>query len=62
MYFLQPQSDSASPEENTEYYDVLNNNFHVPAKETYYNCRMQKLPTLPGKRHVIRVSTTDGGI
>ncbi|CAL1540452.1 unnamed protein product [Lymnaea stagnalis] len=34
--------------------DFLNENFSVPGNDTYYNCRVMKLPNLTQKHHMIR--------
>lgn len=56
MYLFEPSRDTIDIEENTEYFDVLNEQFNVPAETTYYACKLHKVPTLSGKRHVIKVS------
>ena len=37
-------------------FDLLNDNFHVPSQDTYYNCRLHKLPTFTEKHHLVKVS------
>ncbi|CAK8671832.1 unnamed protein product [Clavelina lepadiformis] len=36
-------------------FDLLNDNFHVPSQDTYYNCRLHKLPTFTEKHHLVKV-------
>jgi len=46
---------SAPVGETYNSFELLNNNFSVPAEETYYNCRLFQLPTFSSKHHLVRV-------
>ena len=37
-------------------FDLLNDNFEIPAETTYYNCRLLKIPDFNQKQHVVKVS------
>jgi len=37
-------------------FDLLNSNFRVPAVDTYYNCKLFKLPEFQSKQHIVKVS------
>ena len=37
-------------------FDLLNDNFEIPAESTYYNCRLHKIPEFTEKQHVVKVS------
>ncbi|VDI10952.1 Hypothetical predicted protein [Mytilus galloprovincialis] len=40
---------------DAEQFDILHNNFHVPANtDTTYQCKIFKVPEKPSKRHIIR--------
>jgi len=36
-------------------FDLLNNNFTIPPDNTYYNCRLLKLPDFGSKQHLLKV-------
>nr|XP_018667907.1 DBH-like monooxygenase protein 1 homolog [Ciona intestinalis] len=42
------------PSETHSSFDILNNVSAIPARKTYYNCMLVRLPTLPTKHHVIK--------
>ncbi|XP_052093581.1 DBH-like monooxygenase protein 1 homolog [Mytilus californianus] len=42
------------PPSDAEQFDMLHHNFHVPAKETTYQCTVFKVPHKPQKYHMIR--------
>ena len=45
-----------APANETHYsFDLLNNNFSVPAVDTYYNCKLFKLPEFQSKQHIVNV-------
>jgi len=55
---LLDQSGSAANAPDGETYnsfELLNNNFSLPAEDTYYNCRLFQLPTFSTKQHLVRV-------
>jgi len=47
---------STPPGETHSSFELLNNNFSVPAMETYYNCRLLEFPSFSSKQHLVQVS------
>jgi len=44
------------PANETRYsFDLLNSNFSLPAVDTYYNCKLFKLPEFQSKQHIVKV-------
>jgi len=44
------------PANETHYsFDLLNSNVSVPAADTYYNCKLFKLPEFQSKQHIVKV-------
>lgn len=59
LLLLEPtkSDESVFPDGEThQSFDLLNENFHVPAEKTYYNCRMHKIPEFSSKQHLVKVS------
>nr|XP_039270544.1 DBH-like monooxygenase protein 1 homolog [Styela clava] len=56
MYFLQssgaPTGLPVGPEYNT--FEVRASEFTIPSEDTYYNCKLFKLPDFGGKQHVVK--------
>ncbi|XP_077969383.1 DBH-like monooxygenase protein 1 homolog isoform X2 [Styela clava] len=56
MFFLQSSGTVTElpigPENKT--FDVLATNFSIPSEDTYYNCKLYKLPDFDGKQHIIK--------
>uniref|UniRef100_A0A8C1CJ92 Monooxygenase, DBH-like 1, like n=1 Tax=Cyprinus carpio carpio TaxID=630221 RepID=A0A8C1CJ92_CYPCA len=40
---------------NSNFFDITMVNFTVPAKQTYYHCKIMKAPTFDHKRHIYRI-------
>ena len=36
-------------------FDLLNDDFEIPAETTYYNCKMHKIPDFSEKQHLVKV-------
>jgi len=59
MLLLDPATtdESMFPDgEEHESFDLTNDRFALPAVDTYYNCRLHKLPEIKGKHHLVKVS------
>ncbi|XP_026104691.1 DBH-like monooxygenase protein 2 homolog isoform X2 [Carassius auratus] len=40
---------------NSNFFDITMVNFTVPAKQTYYHCKIMKAPTFDRKKHIYRI-------
>ncbi|XP_039270543.2 DBH-like monooxygenase protein 1 homolog [Styela clava] len=56
MYFLQssgtPSGFPVGPEYNT--FEVRATEFTIPSEDTYYNCKLFRLPDFGGKQHIVK--------
>ena len=58
LLLLEPTKtdEAVFPEGEThQSFDLLNDNFQIPAETTYYNCRLHKIPDFISKQHLVKV-------
>lgn len=57
LFLPSPDSPSTDLPEGPTYltHDFLNENFEIPADDTYYNCRLFKMPELTEKHHIVKI-------
>jgi len=46
---------NAPANETHFFFDLLNSNFSLPTADTYYNCKLFKLPEFQSKQHIVKV-------
>ena len=57
LFLLEGNGGNPSQNEpNTQELNLLNNRISVPPRETFYACRLLKIPDFSSKHHVIKVS------
>nr|XP_039270018.1 DBH-like monooxygenase protein 1 homolog [Styela clava] len=56
MFFLQSSGTITELPIGPEYktFDVLATEFPIPTEDTYYNCKLYKLPDFDGKQHIVK--------